>query len=201
MIRVYVSAEGATEMEFCSKVLAPYLLPRDLSVTAVDMRGNVSMERACSEIRRLVRNCDIITTFYDLYGFKYRNNRTKEELENTLKNEINEPYKFIPYIQQYEFEALLFSDPNITSRELGSTEISSKLSKIVSQFGEVEKINDVRETSPSRRLKEFFPSFNKKLHGPVICEKIGIDHIRKKCHGFNKWIIEIEKLVQIKSRS
>ena len=200
MIRVYVSVEGATEREFCSQVLAPYLMFKNLNVTAVDMRGNVSVERACSEIRKLIRNCDIVTTFYDLYGFKHRNNRTKQELENVLKSEIDEPYKFIPYIQQYEFEALLFSDPNIMSRELGSTDISSKLSEIISQFGDVEKINDIRETCPSRRIRGFFPSFDKKLHGPVICGKIGVDNIRKKCRGFNKWIIEVEELAQTKSQ-
>ena len=199
MIRVYVSVEGATEREFCSRVLGPYLMAKDASVTAVDMRGNVSLERACSEVRNLIHNCDIITTLYDLYGLRGRDNRTKEELENVLRNEINNPDKFIPYIQQYEFEALLFSDPETTSEELRSPDLSSKLSEIVAEAGHVENINDDFETCPSRRLKGLFPSFDKKLHGPVICEKTGINRIRQSCFGFNNWIESIEKLVREKS--
>ena len=105
MIRLYVSVEGTTERRFCSKVLTPYFIMRNVSTTTVNMRGNISLERVCPEIRKIIHECDIVTTFYDLYGFKRRNNRSKEELENILKDEINEPYKFIPYIQQYEFEA------------------------------------------------------------------------------------------------
>ena len=199
MIRIYVSVEGGTEREFCSRVLGPYLTAKDASVTAVDMRGNISLERVCSEIRKLIHNCDIITTFYDLYGFRRRDNRTKEELEDALKNEINNPGRFIPYIQQYEFEALLFSDPDTTSEELGSPDLSSKLSEIVAEAGHVENINDNFETCPSRRLKGLFPSFDKKLHGPVICERTGIDRIRQNCSGFNKWIESIEALIREKS--
>ena len=198
MIRIYVSVEGATEREFCSTVLGPYLITKDASVTAIDIRGNVSLERACSEIRKLIHNCDITTTLYDLYGFKHRDNRTKEELENALKSEINNPERFIPYIQQYEFESLLFSDPDVTSAELGSAYISSELSRIITEAGGVENINDDFRTCPSRRIKGLFPFFDKKLHGPVICGEIGIDRIRQSCLGFNRWIESIEELIRKK---
>lgn len=206
MISVYVSVEGYTETEFCSQVLAPYFLitGKNISITPVSMRGNVSLVRASSEVKKLLRcrNCDIVTTLYDLYGFKKpkdSKNCTKQELEKALEDEIKDPYKFIPYIQQYEFEALLFSDPITTSEELGSPQVASKLSEIVEESGNAEKINDKYETCPSRRLKKIFPRFDKTLHGPNICEKTGIDRIREKCAGFNNWIEKIEELAQKKT--
>ena len=201
MIRLYISVEGMTERQFCLKIMVPYFMTRNVSITTVNMRGNVSLERACFEIRKIIHKCDIVTTFYDLYGFKRRNNRTKEELENILKDEINEPYKFIPYIQQYEFEALLFSDPHTTSRVLKFPDVSSELSETVRRFGDVEKINDGPHTCPSRRLINLFPSFTKETDGPNMCREIGIDRIRQECRGFNTWIEKIELLAQTKSRS
>ena len=34
-----MSVEGGTEREFCSRVLGPYLMAKDVSVIAIDMRG------------------------------------------------------------------------------------------------------------------------------------------------------------------
>lgn len=116
-----------------------------------------------------------------------------------MKDGVGNPGKFIPYIQQYEFEALLFSDPDLTSEELGSPDVSSELSRIVQEFGNAENINDEYETCPSRRLKKFFPHFDKKLHGPVICRETGVDRIREKCAGFNDWIEKIERLARKKT--
>jgi hypothetical protein len=80
-----------------------------------DMRGNISIDRVSRKLNSLVDNYDFVTTLYDFYGFGKRgleNDETKETLEKKIKESIksNQQHKIIPYIQMYEFEALLFSD-------------------------------------------------------------------------------------------
>jgi hypothetical protein len=45
MTRLGISVEGATEREFVSRVLRPHLALFQVAVTAVDLRGNVSLDK------------------------------------------------------------------------------------------------------------------------------------------------------------
>ncbi|WP_374710572.1 DUF4276 family protein [Massilia pseudoviolaceinigra] len=54
--------------------------------------------------------------------------------------------RFIPYLQQYEFEARLFAAP-------------------VHQCGSPELVNDNVATSPSHRMKALFPRYDRSCMG------------------------------------
>jgi hypothetical protein len=78
-----------------------------------NMKGNISIDRVSGKLNRLIHNFDFVTTLYDFYGFKrLSDNETKKTLEDKIKNGIKQGQqrKIIPYVQMYEFEALLFSD-------------------------------------------------------------------------------------------
>lgn len=152
------------------------------------------MARVRDEARTLLKNFSHVSTLFDLYGFQGREGVTAETLEERLNNAVASD-RFIPYVQQYEFEALLFSDPVATANRLGAANKSRELERIVKECGGPELVNDGFDTCPSRRLRRIFPAFDKKLHGPAICQDIGLPAIRGACARFNVWLNALERLV------
>jgi len=110
MVRIAISTEGATEHEFCQFILAPYFMNNyNIALFSIPMNGNINLPRIKNEINKLFPKYDYVTTFYDLYGFAREGDISADELEQKMAKLFNN-IKFIPYIQKYEFETLLFSD-------------------------------------------------------------------------------------------
>lgn len=197
MRRIAISVEGATERDFVSKILSPYFLQAQISLHAVDIGGNVSVDKVKKELNKLIPSFDVVTTLYDYYKFVRRNGRTIEELERAFCEDlpINLRHKVIPYIQRHEFEALLFSDPQAIGDEFDATDGQiASLKRIASSYNTPEDINDGLTTAPSKRLQNIFPEYEKLLHGPIICEKIGLGNIISQCPRFNNWLIVLKSL-------
>jgi len=196
MLRLCISVEGATEREFVNQVIMPYFSERGILTTPVPMNGNISLDRIRHELPPLLGSFDSVTTFYDLYGFKRRQGKSAEELEQNVLDLVDQERqrRLIPYIQQYEFEALVFSDPAIIADELRDAGRQSRVEAIVQEAGGPEQIDDGVETCPSRRLKVLFSHYDKKFHGPGICRRIGLRLIRQACPRFNGWLTKLENL-------
>ncbi len=174
----------------------PYLSERDILITPVTMNGNISLDRIRHELLPLLGSFDIVTTFYDLYGLKRRHGQNAEQLEQKILELIDmaRQRRLIPYIQQYEFETLVFSEPAIVANEFREASKQKQIEAIIQEAGEPEQINDGVETCPSKRLKILFPHYDKKFHGPRICQRIGLNDIRQACPRFNGWLIRLENL-------
>jgi hypothetical protein len=195
MIRLGVSVEGATEREFVTKVLAPFLSHHGIFASPVDMRGKVSLDRVRNELRRLIPAFDHVTTFYDYYGFHKRPEGGVEAVERSIL-ELVEPEQrrlLTPYIQLYEFEALVLAAPDEAEHTLGVAGLANQLMEIVTTSGGAENVNDGYETCPSRRIKNLATAYDKKLHGPVILEK-SLDAVRNQCPRFNGWVSSLLEL-------
>lgn len=200
MLRIGISVEGATEREFINQSIMPYLSEREIVITPVTMNGNISLDRIAHELPPLLGSFDIVTTFYDLYGFKRRQGQNAEQLEQNILKLVDQKRqrRLIPYIQQYEFETLVFSEPSIVADELHEIDKQEQVKAIIQEAGEPELINDGVETCPSKRLKILFPHYDKKFHGPNICQCIGLSNIRRACPRFNNWLIKLENLTLVK---
>jgi hypothetical protein len=196
MLRIGVSVEGATEREFVNLVLAPYFFSKDKFLQPVDMRGNVSLDKIRTELKPMLNSFDYTTTLYDYYGFKNRAGKSISELEEAMLELVpsNKKNSFIPYVQLYEFEALLFSDAQAMPLYFSEPSKVINIRSIISDCGSDEAINDGYETCPSRRISGLFPEFDKKLDGPMICSEIGLDKIREACPRFDSWLIKLEKI-------
>ncbi len=196
MLRIGISVEGATEREFINQLIMPYLSKQEIFITPVTMNGNIGLERIRYELLPLLGSFDVVTTFYDLYGFKRRHGRNAEQLEQNILElvEQEQQRRLIPYIQQYEFETLIFSEPAIVATELQEADKQKQIETIIKEAGEPEQINDGIQTCPSKRLKILFPHYNKKFHGPIICQRIGLNKIRQVCPRFNSWLVRLENL-------
>lgn len=200
MTRLGISVEGATEREFVNRVLRPHLLGFGwVQVVGVDLGGNVSLDKIAAELPRLLGGFDHVSTLYDFYGFKNRDGMTVQTLEAAVAQRFNaaRQARLTPYVQMYEFEALLFAAPEQTHATLGGPVAQLQaLQLAVAEAGSPEAVNDSPQTSPSHRLKALFPKFDKKLHGPEIIACAGLAGIRAQCARFDAWVGRLESIGQ-----
>ena len=204
--------EGRTEEEFVKSVLAPHLHARLVAPIPILIGraraggdgGRVNVDRLASDMARLYPNFDAVTSLVDFYGFRGKGDRTAEELENLLGQEVRKrvsgPWderKVIPYVQKYEFEGLLFSDVNGFSALPNATgSLVEKLGNIRSNFQSPEDINDNPDTAPSKRIKNVLPGYQKVVDGNLIATETGLGTIRAECPRFAEWLGKLESLGQ-----
>ncbi|GAA0567920.1 DUF4276 family protein [Halomonas salifodinae] len=195
MVRLGISVEGATEREFVSRVLAPELARYQVYASPIDMRGRVSLQRISREINSLLAMFDFVTTFYDFYGFQKRPQGDVEYLEAAISELVSpeQKHRFMPYVQQYEFEALVLAAHEQAEIVMAIESLGSRLHEIVAASGGAENVNDGYETCPSRRIKALAPQYEKKFHGPVILEE-GLAAARAGCPRFDAWLTQLSQL-------
>jgi len=212
MIRVGISVEGQTEDEFCKQILKPYFEDFGIELTSIivstkrekcgtkNKGGCINIDRVSNEIEKLLPSFDYATTFYDLYGFKGISiELSVDDLEMQISNKLKNSYRFIPYIQKYEFETLLLSDPFYYEEYFEDEKAKVAVEKMIASCGgDVESVNNSKETAPSKRIIELFNEFNdsydKVFHGSAILEDIGLDRVMQECHRFASWIEKIKAL-------
>lgn len=211
MKRVAISVEGRTEEGFVRDLIVPYLSHYNVFVEArpvvtknvIDgpnhVGGDISVDRAVNEIRKLLPNFDHVTTLYDFYGFRRRlENETVDALEQRLASEVNSR-SFTPYIQQHEFEALLFCGDGVIERLFRSDAGQAELTEIADRFISPELINDGRDTAPSKRLEAIFDRhlkrrYKKVAFGRLMAVEIGLERMCEQCPRFSSWIAGLRQL-------
>ncbi len=228
MIRCYVVCEGQTEETFIRNVIAPilapqqiYLIARLISTSKKSKGGALTYERVKNFIIKTLKekNNPFVTTFFDLYALdnqfpNYSESQKKadvyakvESLEQAFKEDIvqeNSSFapRFLPYIQPYEFEALLFSDiSKLTKVDAEWSKLTKNLKELQSVRDNVETpehINDGYDTKPSARLEKLLsnPNYTKTYHGKLAIEAIGIDKLMAECVHFSKWYNQLLTLNQ-----
>jgi hypothetical protein len=223
MRRVCVVCEGQTEEEFVLHVLAPSLygvginlIPEMIETSPGHRGGALRYERVKKHLRNRLRQNSrpVVTTLFDLYrlnnefpGFAEASAQLNLDnrlsiLNTALHNDVVaqagcRPDCFIPYIQPYEFEALLFSDvATLVAYEPGWSNALSRLSAVRALAASPEHINDRPETKPAAHLERELrnPSYRKPLHGPMIAQKIGLHSIERQCVFFAAWLAQIRQL-------
>jgi len=117
-----------------------------------------------------------------------------EILEACFQADIGD-YRFIPYIQQHEFEALLFSEP--TQFATVYPDKASEILKLVSiraEFSSPEDINEKR--APSKRIQAIFPDYAKfkPIVGPLVAMEMGLTKIRAENPHFDDGLKKLEQL-------
>ena len=195
--RLAISVEGATEREFVSRVLKPHLAPFGVHALGVDIRGNVSLDKIRGELPSLMGSFDFVSTLYDFYGFKRREGRSVDQLEQAIHSLVGpqEQPRLLPYVQQYEFEALIFATPQVAVTHLqGRDKDLAIMQEAIRRSGTPEHVNDGVETSPSHRLKKLFGGYDKKRHGPEIVQIAGLEAIRQTCKRFDAWVTALERI-------
>lgn len=202
MTRVAISVEGPTEEAFVKRLLVGYLEEKGIFVQPFPLHGNITVQRLALDMANFFWSFDFVTSLVDFYGFRDKGEKTIEELEENISETIDkrigrswDQSRIFPYIQQYEFEGLLFS--NVDGFRLVPKvdgECLTRLGQVRQQFKTPEDINDNSTTAPSKRIKALIPRYNKVLHGPLVAEETGLDRIRNECPRFNEWLSHLESL-------
>ena len=204
MIRLAVVVEGETEEEFVKRVLSPHLRMYGVEVTPHLLGGNVTVERLAAEMANLFWSYDRVTSLVDLYGFRDKEKVTRDDLETRIHEQVSlrikrnwDKSRVFPYVQQYEFEGLLFSDVTVFGKLLDRPpELVEKLKAIRSRFPNPEEINDIKDSCPSKRIEDLMPSYQKRVDGPFLASTMGLSSIRAECPRFAKWIARLEGVQQ-----
>ena len=206
VIRLAIVVEGDTEEEFVKQLLALDL--RKLGVEPCPIKpggrgGNISVERLVPQMVKLQWNFDFVTSLVDLYGFRKRlPGETAGELEKRIDLEVDKQIthdwdqsRVFAYVQQHEFEGLLFSETD-AFRILPDIPLESveSLRQIRDGFNTPEDIDDGPQTAPSKRIGHAVMGYNKRLYGPLIAIEAGLETIRKECPRFNGWMNRLESL-------
>ena len=210
MTRLCIVAEGQTEETFIEEFLRPLLTEHGVVLMpSIQMNGNVKYGRLKDlVVRRLKEQSGAFcTTFVDYYG---RNGqfpgeesigefdpvgRKKSILEDAFRTDVEKEMgkgfdgrRFVPYIQMYEFEGLLFSDPERFAEGLYKPELAPRLRAIRDLFNSPEEINNDRTSAPSKRVLAVYPGYEKVVEGVLAAHTIGLDTIRAGCPLFNGWV-------------
>lgn len=219
---VIILTEGQCEETFVRDVLAPdfwqldiYLESRCIPTSKSAKGGAVNFERFLSYARKTIleRNDTYISSMLDLYaldrGFPGFDEAMKLNdiyqktslLESALHKKVIDLVacrtdRFIPYIQPYEFEGLLFSSvEKLVMTEPDWERHLPHLEDIRKEFETPEHINNSYDTKPSIRLEKCLrPKYRKTTHGPRGAKIIGLETIEKECLHFHQWLEKIRNL-------
>jgi hypothetical protein len=222
MVEVIVFAEGPTEEQFIKRLVAPalrhvqvFVKPQLLKTSQEARGGAVNFDRLKFNARNTLRQKPdaVLTTLLDLYGLDtsfpgFAEAKAKPDLDSrvnhlnaALTNELVayvgcRPERFIAHIQPYEYEGLLFSDPQaLAQTEPGWQGSLAKLTAVRAAFPTPEHINDSYETKPSRRLEQLLqPGYKKTRHGPLAAERVSLAAMERECPHFRGWMENLRRL-------
>lgn len=188
MVRLYLFAEGSTELTFADTVLKPYLanfgvyMHSPVLIAHAKKRGVI---RRGGGHKYLPMKNDILrflaqerqgtvffTTMIDLYAIhsdfpqleeaeslRHLPYERVEMLEQAFVKDIGDR-RFIPHIQLHEYEAYLFSDPSYFRYFYDHHERQiAALQAIADGFDTPELIDDGPQSAPSKRVIAEFPDY------------------------------------------
>ena len=219
MTKVLIYVEGQTEETFVRDLLAPYfkqkcsiyLIP-SLARTKRTRAGRafkggiVSYGKVKKDILKLLgdRSAALVTTMLDFYGlpndFPGKKSLSSgsptdrvQHLEKAFGEDIGST-RFLPFLVLHEFETFIFVQPEKLAEALPGYQ--TEVQNLIKNVGHLtpEEINEGGDTHPSARILKLFPTYQKRLHGPLIIKKIGLNLVRSKCPHFNNWFSNLEKL-------
>lgn len=221
MTRVHVICEGQTEEMFVNEMLTPVFFPKGIQLVPAlvgkpgHKGGNFKFERLQADVknRLLGDRTAYCTTFFDYYGLPqgfpgkdtlaaHADIRDKAAaVQDAMVDELirligqDSMRRFIPFVQMYEYEALLFSDPDAFAIGVDRISLNQHLKAISAQFESPEHINNSPVTAPSKRIEALMADYQKPLMGTLAALEVGLDVMRAKCALFNDWLTRIESLL------
>lgn len=223
-IRLYVLVEGQTEEAFVKRTLGPHLEPKRtfthpiVVTTSRDQRTGRKIGRGggrwaqwSRHLSRLMREQSGVearfTTLFDLYGLpgdfprlaEHKRVADTERRATLLEHAMAESagdWRFVPYLQRHEFEALVLAGPQYLEMLLDTKEDIRGVQALRISLKDLppEDVDDSPENAPSKRLAKYVPSYQKVAHGPLVVDEIGVPALRAVCPRFDAWIARLEQL-------
>lgn len=213
MIRLNIVCEGQTEENFVKEILAPHLLSKGIIATPHNLGTGTQYAKLRKKVLEWLKQepTSWVTTLVDLYampddfpGFQAHQNKRPPDriraLEQAFQADVEKEgldnWRFIPHYQLHEFEALLFSDPDIMEEWLGIDYdlVPGAFQAVLRQFGSPEEIDTNRDKAPSKQILKLIPNYNKPAFGMIVAMEIGLEKMRAACPHFKEWLTRLETL-------
>jgi hypothetical protein len=221
--RLNLVVEGQTEEAFVRDVLGPHLLSSGIAcaarcVVTARRRGRV-FKGGLAGYQAFRKDLEIwmkqdqnpeayFSMMADLYGLPddfpgyHAASRVTDVhqrvalLEDALRDDLAHPVgHFLPYTQTHEFEALLFTRPQVFDLLFPDRPSrATSLAEMATAFRSPEHIDD--ENPPSKRILSVFPDYRKVTDGPILVAEIGLVALRENCLHFHEWLGALEALRQ-----
>ncbi|RMH94213.1 DUF4276 family protein [Lysobacter pythonis] len=217
MTRLLVLVEGQSEEAFVKRLLAPHLERFDVYVRPVllwtrcepqegGFRGGATSWRQIREslLPLLGDGNAWVTTLLDFHalpadcpGHEFSDcpdiHMRVQRLQHAWAGSFKHA-RFIPFLALHEFEAWMFSSPDVLAEHFGNPEISVQVNELLLECGGAERINHGPETHPKARLRVLAGSYRETLDGPLVLEKTGLQVVRAQCPHFAAWLERLEAL-------
>ncbi|MEO5349402.1 MAG: DUF4276 family protein [Magnetococcus sp. YQC-3] len=218
MTRLRILVEGQAEEMFVKRTLHPFLRECGVEVEPIILLTKENPSGAnflggVSNWKGILTNLLLltggsngwVTTLIDYYGLPadcpgYRETEAIADpeqrvvaVQTAVQQAIDRP-RLIPFFALHEFEAWLFSDPQVVADHFGQPDLAQQMGQIVQDAGAPERINHGPDTHPKARLRTLWPYYRPLAHGPLLMGKIGISRIRAACPHFDKWLTQLENL-------
>jgi hypothetical protein len=223
LVRVNVIVEGETEESFVAGPLYSALMPFCVFLQPIILGvpghkgGMVTYARVRGDLLRTLKQDQkaYCTTLIDLYGIgegfpgqllaPTASGQTRViNIETGILADIvrlipehRPDVRLIPYVQPYEFEGLLFSDPDALAEGMFQSALAPQIRAIRNAFANPEEINDNPMTAPSKRIKALDRGYNKIISGTLAAERMGISVIRRECPHFDSWVDRLSALTPL----
>jgi len=219
-----VIVEGETEQTFVRDQLAAHLALHGTTAWAVlpgrhRRHGGVKKwEIARQDIIRTLKERRFCSTMFDYYAlpddwpgrvasrsqpWDQRASHVEASILADVASAMGGGFRreyFIPYIQLHEFEALAFADVKSLASVVAPVAdrvvdvLVEEFSNVLATAGHPEAINDAYETCPSRRISGIVRAYKKRLHGPIVTQRIGLEGLRTTCTHFASWLERLERI-------
>lgn len=205
--RLFIVVEGQSEEAFVNELMTPHFInhgiydvrPVLIQTSKGHKGGFVNYEHLKNDLHRLLKSQGqdvVVSTFVDYFrcpklpGQEYidslpSNFEKVRAMEEAVSKDIDD-WRFIPYIQLHEFEALLFSSSSGFEKYF-EDDVVSKIQDIIDLYESPEDINNSPETAPSKRLIQIIPDYDKIMYGNLVALENGMPSILEKCHRFRAW--------------
>ena len=223
MIRLHLVVEGQTEEAFVRDLLAPHLVSFGVLAGArcvqtgrkrgVAFKGGVlSYPQFRRDVELWMREDQsrdaFFSTVLDLFRLPsdfpgYEAARPPldpceraRRLEEHFREDLHHPFgHFLPHIQPYEFEALLFADLSVFAARFPNRPAGvERLQQMRAGFPTPEHVDD--EDPPAQRICSAIPDYDKRSDGPALARAVGLTAIRSQCGHFSAWVTALEHLGQ-----
>lgn len=225
MMRLLFYVEGQTEKLYVDRVLKRHLAGFNVMVQGailastgkrhgVTHRGGgrhyAPMKKDLGNLLKQHRGDDVrFTTMFDLYKLycDFPGTAEADKLQHSPRDRVRSleaafagdmgDKRLIPHIQLFEFETILFCEPeafaNYYDNAAGKI---AQLKEIAKKVASPELIDDGEHSAPSKRIAGVFPDYlDAKPDAPaVISQAISLEVVRKQCPHFHQWIEALESL-------
>jgi hypothetical protein len=219
MMRIHAVVEGSSEEEFLKTVVAEHLIIQEIDLHPMQIKlggggrgGGSSWQRWQQQITTLLKEQkghDVrVTTMLDLYaipkdtpGWTEPGSASGPQRADAMLQAIHEQVgdrRFLPYIQVYEFETLLFVDLDVLVRQAPDYVDTKKIAALKKKTKSLapEEVNDSPMTAPSKRIEACARGFRKTIHGLQAVKSIGLLRLRTACPRFDAWLTRLEQLAE-----